>query len=150
MNACSFCEQPVDIENENTYREVSSWVNGPKLDGPKLREQTGRFAHPHCVENLVAGQSVDQPELFDEVNIDIAHVVWSDGKCRISTNGQGHFPCSEHEPILSDEVGKVTKLTGLNSAHQALKGAPTWGGNGDVDCVCHFSPHREDCPRFGR
>lgn len=65
MATCAFCPVVVDEENSENYREVSSWVNGPKLDGPKLRDQTGRVAHKHCVENITLGQAPDQPELFD-------------------------------------------------------------------------------------
>lgn len=61
---CSFCEEAVDRNDPDTYHEVKSWVNGPKLDGPKLREQTGRVAHKRCIELQVAGQAPDQPELF--------------------------------------------------------------------------------------
>lgn len=62
---CAFCEKQVDLDNTDNYREVTSWVTGPKLDGPVLREQTGRVAHQKCVDNLVHGQAPDQPELFD-------------------------------------------------------------------------------------
>jgi hypothetical protein len=65
---CPFCGNLIeDVGNTDNYVEVRSWVNGPKLDGPKLREQTGRVAHKHCVENLAHGQAVDQPEIFDDV-----------------------------------------------------------------------------------
>jgi len=68
MRQCSFdCGQLVDTDNEDNYVEVTSWVNGPKLDGPKLRQQTGRVAHKDCVERVVHGQSVGQPDLFEEV-----------------------------------------------------------------------------------
>lgn len=60
---CSFCYQPCNIDEVETYREVASWVSGPKLDGPKLRHQTGRIAHQACVDRAVAGQAPDQPEL---------------------------------------------------------------------------------------
>lgn len=63
---CVFCHQPVDLDDSENYREVLSWVNGPKLDGPVLREQTGRVAHKKCVDNMVHGQAADQPELFSE------------------------------------------------------------------------------------
>lgn len=33
---------------------------------------------------------------LDDIDIDVAHVVWRDGKCRLSVNGQGHFMCKEH------------------------------------------------------
>jgi hypothetical protein len=65
MKKCAFCPRPVNEDDEFEYREVSSWVNGPKLDGPKLREQTGRVAHYDCVMNLVHGQAPDQGGLFE-------------------------------------------------------------------------------------
>lgn len=61
---CFFCEIHVDLDNDENYREVMSWVNGPKLDGPVLRQQSGRVAHKKCIDNIVAGQAADQPELF--------------------------------------------------------------------------------------
>lgn len=64
MQPCWFCQKDVNTDDVNTYRQVTSWVNGPKLDGPKLRIQRPRFAHPKCIENVVAGQAADQPELF--------------------------------------------------------------------------------------
>jgi hypothetical protein len=68
MRQCAFdCGQPVDTDDEDNYVEVTSWVNGPKLDGPKLRQQTGRVAHKTCVDKVVHGQAPDQPDLFDEV-----------------------------------------------------------------------------------
>lgn len=63
---CFFCKKDVDLDDEETFREVKSWVNGPKLDGPVLREQTGAVAHPNCIELILHGQSPDQPFLFDE------------------------------------------------------------------------------------
>jgi hypothetical protein len=61
---CYFCNKEVDQDDEDNYREVSSWVNGPKLDGPKLRSQTGNVAHKDCVDKLVHGQAPDQEGLF--------------------------------------------------------------------------------------
>lgn len=66
MDVCSFCFQPVTDDDPEIYRQVSSWVHGPKLDGPKLREQTGAVAHGECVRRAVAGQAADQPVLFEE------------------------------------------------------------------------------------
>ena len=66
---CYFCDKRVDETDEENYRQVSSWVNGPKLDGPKLRQQTGLLAHKSCVKNVVAGQAPDQPTLLDEPGI---------------------------------------------------------------------------------
>lgn len=66
MKDCAFeCGQPVDTDNEENYVEVASWVNGPKLDSPKLRTQTGRVAHAECVRRVEHGQAPDQPDLFD-------------------------------------------------------------------------------------
>jgi len=66
MKNCSACHQPADEHDPDTYHEITSWVNGPKLDGPKLREHTGRVMHKDCAEKLARGQAPDQPELFDE------------------------------------------------------------------------------------
>lgn len=46
-----------------TYREVTSWVTGPKLQHPVLREQTGRRAHKKCIEKLINGQAPDQTSI---------------------------------------------------------------------------------------
>lgn len=89
MATCTFCEQPVDENDKDTYREVSSWVSGPKLDGPKLREQTGRVAHKHCVENLAHGQAPDQPLLITD---EPGHVWKITG------------PNSLHEALTKDEA----------------------------------------------
>jgi hypothetical protein len=62
---CKFCLNGLDPDAEDTYHEVKSWVNGPKLDGPKLRERTGRLAHKSCIDLLVAGQDPIQPRLFE-------------------------------------------------------------------------------------
>ena len=60
---CGKCGLDIDPSDETNYHEVTSWVSGPKLDGPVLREQTGWLAHKKCIENLIAGQAPDQPEL---------------------------------------------------------------------------------------
>jgi hypothetical protein len=66
MIQCPHCGKEVntDEDPDSFYTEVVSWVTGPKLDHPIMREQTGRFAHKKCVENLQHGQAPDQPELF--------------------------------------------------------------------------------------
>ena len=61
---CHVCGQQVDVDDHENYREVRSWVNGPKLDGPVLREQTGQYAHKACIMKLINGQAPDQEELF--------------------------------------------------------------------------------------
>lgn len=65
--ACAFCgvaftESEKD-DPESTYREVTSWVHGPKLQSPVLRTQTGRLAHMVCVAKILNGQSPDQDSL---------------------------------------------------------------------------------------
>ena len=63
MANCAFCNQAVNLDDPETYHQVVSWVHGPKLDGPVLREQTGLLAHKDCIQNQIAGQAPDQPEL---------------------------------------------------------------------------------------
>lgn len=63
MKKCSLCNMPADENHPSTYHEVTSWVSGPKLDGPKLREHTGRIAHEYCIELAISGQAPDQPKL---------------------------------------------------------------------------------------
>lgn len=62
-STCSFCFKLVDRGDPTIYREVTSWVHGPKLDGPVLRGQTGNVAHEECIQKAVNGQSSDQEEL---------------------------------------------------------------------------------------
>lgn len=62
---CDFCNNPVNLDDPETYHEVTSWVNGPKLDGPKLRERTGNVAHKDCVDKIIHGQSPEQEGLFE-------------------------------------------------------------------------------------
>lgn len=106
MKRCWFCLEMVTLDDPDTYRQVTSWVNGPKLDGPVMREQSGLVAHKKCVDNLVNGQAPDQPGLFDEENdIDVVHIKDEVGRCKISTNGQGHFPCTEHTDFAHSQEG---------------------------------------------
>jgi len=67
MSRCAFCPEPLDADDTTIYHEVKSWVTGPKLDGPVLREQTGQLAHKSCIQALIAGQAPDQPLLFDDL-----------------------------------------------------------------------------------
>lgn len=64
---CKFCFKSFTVEEidnpELTYREVASWVTGPKSDSPVLRERTGRMAHKECVEKVVNGVAPDQEPL---------------------------------------------------------------------------------------
>lgn len=64
---CSFCYleiTPAQLDDPDTiYREVASWVTGPKLQSPVLRSQTGRIAHADCVKKMVEGQAPDQDRI---------------------------------------------------------------------------------------
>lgn len=72
-HACQLCFKPIDSDllddPDAIYRKVTSWVHGPKLQSPVLREQTGDLAHRSCIEKLINGQSPDQESLpfFEEV-----------------------------------------------------------------------------------
>lgn len=67
QHVCPFCGlkiAPEQLDDPNAiYREVKSWVTGPKLQHPVLREQTGNIAHAVCVQRLLEGQSPDQKPL---------------------------------------------------------------------------------------
>lgn len=58
------CGKHLDREDPDNYRQVVSWVHGPKLDGPVLREQTGNMAHSECVQDAINGLAPDQEKLF--------------------------------------------------------------------------------------
>lgn len=66
MSSCALCGNEVDPHADETYKEVVGWVHGKKKDSLTMREDTGRYAHPHCVQNLKEGQAPDQPSMFDE------------------------------------------------------------------------------------
>lgn len=64
---CGLCGEAVDLDAPDTHLEVSGWVHGPKKNGLRLSENTGRAAHGACVEKALAGQAPDQETLpFDE------------------------------------------------------------------------------------
>jgi hypothetical protein len=62
---CEFCGDPVDMDDPDVQRQVTSWVHGPKLDSPVLREQTGKVAHNECVQMVVNGVAPGTEPLFD-------------------------------------------------------------------------------------
>jgi hypothetical protein len=93
----------VNTDADENYRQVTVWVNGPKRDGAVLREETGAVAHKHCVDLMKAGQSPDQTELFSED--------WRD---------PGPTTARIDPALISDEPGKVYKVTGPDSLHEAL------------------------------
>lgn len=64
--SCTFCKGPVNPHDQSTWKKVSGWVHGPRKDSMTLRQDTGEYAHSHCVEKAKAGQPVDQPDLFGD------------------------------------------------------------------------------------
>lgn len=64
---CTLCFQeltPEELDDPTlVYRQVMSWVTGPKQDSPVLREKTGNIAHKTCIHKLVNGQSPDQQSI---------------------------------------------------------------------------------------
>lgn len=60
---CCFCNRSVEADDPDTFREVISWVSGPKLDSPVLRTQTGQLACRPCIEMMKEGQAPDQETL---------------------------------------------------------------------------------------
>jgi hypothetical protein len=63
---CPFDEVYItDEQFDEAYREMTSWVHGPKRDGSTFRNYTGRMAHKECVERAAAGIAPDQKSLFD-------------------------------------------------------------------------------------
>lgn len=64
--ACALCGKPVNPYDTGTWKEVRGWVGGPRKDSMRLREDTGRHAHDHCVAKLQAGQAIDQPSMFED------------------------------------------------------------------------------------
>lgn len=59
------CGKPVNPHDIGSWKQVTGWVGGPRKDSMRLREDTGKYAHNHCVQKLQEGQAVDQPSLFD-------------------------------------------------------------------------------------
>lgn len=64
QHSCELCRESINADDPDNWRQVTSWVHGPKLQSPKLREQTGRLAHALCVTKVLNGQAPDQEELF--------------------------------------------------------------------------------------
>jgi hypothetical protein len=63
---CVFCKGPVNPFDQSTWTRVIGWVHGPRKDSMTLRENTGEYAHDHCVEKAKSGQPIDQPDLFGD------------------------------------------------------------------------------------
>ena len=66
MKRCPLCKRAVDPHDPDTWKEITSWVGGPKKDSPKLRKDTGRYAHSHCVIGVQEGHAPEQAGLFDD------------------------------------------------------------------------------------
>lgn len=64
---CALCNNEVSPHAESTWKQVTGWVGGPKKDSMRLRVDTGRYAHDHCVRAMMSGQPAGQPDLFAEV-----------------------------------------------------------------------------------
>jgi hypothetical protein len=58
------CGRPVDPDARSTYRSISGW-EGKRLKGGAnaiaLREETGRFAHLHCVQRETSNRKRNIP-----------------------------------------------------------------------------------------
>ena len=67
------CGLPVNPHDAGTWKEVAGFVGGPRKDSMRLRSDTGRYAHDHCVEALNQGQAVDQPSILDEPEGEVTH-----------------------------------------------------------------------------
>lgn len=117
---CAFCSEFVDPESPDTYREVTSWVHGPKLDGPKLRDQTGRMAHKSCIDRLVSGQSPDQPVfdfgvtdepggVYKITGTDSLHDMIQQRANELQAQGPDEFPRGFYENLAADEIEKGKK-----------------------------------------
>lgn len=63
---CFFCPKPVNPHDLGTWKQVTGWVGGPRKDAMTLREDTGEYAHESCILKAKAGQTPDQPDLFEE------------------------------------------------------------------------------------
>lgn len=106
MQDCPFCTRTgpdTSGDPESFYTEVRSWVTGPKLQSPVLREKTGRVAHRECIENLVKGQAADQPT-FDEPGTYRVHETAEADRCEANTvNGICDMPLTPQGDCLNSE-----------------------------------------------
>lgn len=61
---CAACGERIsasDLDDpDSIYVEVKSWVTGPKLQSPVLRERTGQLAHKDCIIKMLDGEAPDQ------------------------------------------------------------------------------------------
>jgi hypothetical protein len=62
---CVFCDEPVNPNSRFTYRSMKGFHRPGKAGGSDvvLREDTGQYAHPQCVDRERMGVSHAQQEL---------------------------------------------------------------------------------------
>lgn len=65
---CALCGGPVNPYDSSTWKEVVGFVGGPRKDSMRLRRDTGRYAHNHCVGVANAGQQPDTVDLLTEID----------------------------------------------------------------------------------
>jgi hypothetical protein len=58
---CDYCLEVVDMEDiENTCRQATLWVSGPKSQNTRMRKYTGAHAHKKCIEAQLAKKDTTQ------------------------------------------------------------------------------------------
>lgn len=62
---CALCGGPCNPYDQQTWKEVTGFVGGPKKDAMRLRKDTGRHAHESCVRLASQGHDPSQPTLED-------------------------------------------------------------------------------------
>lgn len=117
MTDCFFCDEHVDPDNPENFRQVTSWVSGPKLDGPVLRQQTGAVAHKECIDKRLLGQAPDQQALFAVPDSGIVK--------EISLGDLKHLDPPSDPPLYGGEmadrmftVAKCTRCGGVNTCDE--------------------------------
>ena len=88
-DTCALCSKDLNPHDVGTWKEVKGWVGGPRKDSMRLREDTGKFAHDHCVAKLQSGQAVDQPSLLGDAldqagQTSAVHTVFEDESSQVS------------------------------------------------------------------
>lgn len=80
------------------YRLTCAVCPGP-IEVRRLATDGYEYAHGPCVGRPdVEIVEMHKSLILEAMGIDVVHVVWNDGLCRVSLNGQGHFHCLEHNP----------------------------------------------------
>lgn len=66
MIQCTLCPRTVTkSELTDAYTEQTVLVHGPKKNGAKLAQDTGRYAHKECVDQALADVLPGTLPLFD-------------------------------------------------------------------------------------